>query len=242
MDLTALPPQPPLSAIQLRTWIQAVNVALVAGPVPFRQTDWPINIGPRQPAQTFTGSYNLNLIGKDKLPTGEVVTDLTTKPYPEPATRTWTQSFNPNLRGQDQLPTGDQSYELTPKEYARSIQLRTYTWSYNLNLIGKDKLPVGENSYDLSPRGPAPLFQTWLQGFSQFRQAIIVPFPHNQYDWPVPIGAWDQRDRTTQFRSQLLPPTPPAPVIPNTISPIVRDFWDMDEWGNVIKGYCVRGT
>ena len=87
--------RPPVTVFQ--TWIQTVNLALTVAPVqlPFNQSDWPLSSGPRQPAQSFTGSYNLNLIGKDQLPNGEIVTDLAPRgPLTPVQLYTWVQTVN----------------------------------------------------------------------------------------------------------------------------------------------------
>jgi hypothetical protein len=199
-DIYDLPPSAPLSAIQLRTWIQSVNLALTVTPPvkPFAQYDWPLNLGPRQPIQVFTGSYNKNLIGQDKLPAGKIIT---------------------------QLP--DQQ------------RLAAFTWINTVNLALSVK-PFAQYDWP-NPKSPIFVTPTWIQGFSQFRQppaARTIPF--NQFDWPLPIRPTPV---PISFSIGPRPPEPvPPPSLPNIEAPLVRDFWDRDEWGNIIKGYCVRGT
>src|SRR5262249_25024070 len=79
-------------AIQLRTWIDQVKYAIVK---PFNQQDWP-NPTPfaREPTlNTWARGYNLNLIGKDQLPTGAQSTDLAPRDY-QRLLQTWISSVN----------------------------------------------------------------------------------------------------------------------------------------------------
>lgn len=178
---------------QLRTWTDPYKLALnfVAGTPPPNQYDWPLPKGPLQPDRFYGFSFNLNLRGKDQLPTGKQISDLWPRPQAEPATRTQTVSFNLNLRGKDILLVGDQLTDLPPRDYQRSIQLRSGEWSYNRNLIGKDKLPTGDQFFDLAPRDhqrSIPL-RSWI---AQLNLALLIkppPLPFNQSDWPLPT-AW----------------------------------------------------
>jgi hypothetical protein len=170
---------------------------------PFYQTDWQINLGPIQPPRSWTWSYNLNLIGQDKLPVGDQVTDLSPKGYPEPATRTWVWSYNLNLIGKDRLPTGDQLYDLSPTGPIQT-PFRSWTWSYNLNLIGKDQLPIGDQSYDLSPKGyQEPATRTWTQWYNlNLIGQDKLPAGRQIYELPQP-PIYPQQTRTWTWSYNL---------------------------------------
>jgi len=124
-------------------------------------------------------SYNFNLVGKDRLPTGEQVFDLAPgqKPPEQVQLHSWQWVYNLNLIGKDALVTGEQVYDLPPRD---PREVRTWTWQYNLNLIAKDRLPTGAVFWD-RPTLPIPPAQTWTQ-------AIFYPAvkPFLQSDWPTP--------------------------------------------------------
>ena len=342
IEITDLPPQPALSAIQLRTWINSVSLALLAGTPtkPFAQYDWPLNFGPLQPTSIFTATFNKNLVGQDNLPSGEIVTDLPPR-APQQPTPIFTATYNKNLIGQDQLPAGKDVIDLPPQPPLSAIQLRTwinttslallagpqvrpfwqsdwpinigprqpiqaFTASYNRNLVGKDQLPNGEIAVDLPPQLtpsllrswintvnlallPAPtrpagkavtdrvvlptyVFNTWISSvnltlnfapppvvtegvrrapyFSPSRgygrewyiistplntiglltgvgPPVIFPFPHNQYSWPLPQSAtpgYEQRYSITYqgnnpFLGSGIPPVGPIPPPPEPTPP-----------------------
>jgi hypothetical protein len=132
---------------------------------PAEGTGW---IGPPEQVQlhSWTWSYNLNLIGKDRLPAGvvpgEPVYDLAPgQRVPEQTQlHSWTWSYNLNLIGKDRLPAGvvpgEPVYDLAPgQRVPEQVQLHSWTWSYNRNLVGKDVLPTGvfpgNELYDLAP-------------------------------------------------------------------------------------------
>jgi hypothetical protein len=146
------------------TWLEsgnalfaAVTVALPPGLGPTNQEDWP---NPQQPwrlDQTWTRSYNLNLIGQDRMLVGEQRYELTpSQVAPDQIQlRSWQWSYNLSLVGKDRLPSGEQTYDLTVGQRPpEQIQLHSWSWQYNLNLIGKDQLITGEQVTDLPPRDP----------------------------------------------------------------------------------------
>lgn len=184
---TELPPTGYIYPNDIRTWINRVNLALTtqAAKLPFNQYDWPNPRAHQQPDRSWFRSYNLNLIGKDRLPAGKRVTDLPPRAYPEPATRTWTYSFNLNLRGKDQILVGKQLTDLPPRDYLRPTQVRTWTHSYNLNLIGKDKLPVGAQVTGLPTRLTPIAVKTWINAVNLNLAVTPTTLPFNQYDWPI---------------------------------------------------------
>jgi hypothetical protein len=192
---------PPAGAAPLlQTWIAALNPNLLVTPDrPKNQFDWPIARIPQPPAQSYTASYNLNLIGKDQLPIGAELSDLTPRPYDyRTQVHTWTWSYNLNLIGQDRLPVGEQSTELTPRAYpppgltwVRHLELSAFivppgenvtdlpprnfvygagqTWIQRLPLWAEEQLPAGEQSTDLPPKAYPPPGETWVKRFDLAR-------------------------------------------------------------------------
>ena len=206
-EITALPPQPPLSAIQLRTWLQTVNLALVTTPPvkPFNQQDWPINFGPRQPVQVFTASYNRNLIGRDQLPVGEINTALPAQQ--RQAAITWINAVNLVLAAAAALPFNQTAWPLNlgPRQPDRS-----YGYVFPRVLIGRDRLPFRQMDW--------PLYRPFLQPVqiftASYNRNLIGKdrLPHRQMDWPVPpefrrLSEWIVATDPNLF-------VPPAQVLP----------------------------
>jgi hypothetical protein len=138
----------------------------------------PRGFPPQVPSWTF--SYDLNLIGKDRLPTGQRSFDTPAQKERLPDLRNWYWS-NVRVIGKDTRLTGQASFD-TPAQKARLPDLTNWYWSYNLRLIGKDKLPSGQRLYEIAPRGPSPQVQHW----SFVAQIHTLVKPLNQYDWPLP--------------------------------------------------------
>jgi hypothetical protein len=169
-----------------QTWIQTPKQPAA----PFAETDWPLPTQPFRLDQTWTRSYNPNLVGQDRLPTGKQSTALAPSilvPPDQIQLRSWQWFFNPNLTGQDRLPVGSRSWDLAPRAPQQSAP--SWTASYNRNLVAQDQMIVGDRVYDLAPRGFPQLLQTWIQ---QVNIALLqLPGPlglvSNQYDWPNPI-------------------------------------------------------
>lgn len=132
--------------------------------------------------RSWTWNYNLNLIGKDRLPVGKQVYDLPPRaadPYPRDL-RTWTLSLVDIPGAPEAIPPGEQRTELTPLGAARltpPVDLRSWDWSYNLNLIGQDALPVGSQIFGPVPARQArqPIEQTWIVNLQQTTLRPIPP-------------------------------------------------------------------
>jgi hypothetical protein len=185
-------------------------VKFVTPPTPFSQDDWPINLGPVQPLRSWTWSYNLNLIGQDKLPTGEQVTDLPPRAYPEPATRTWSWTYNLNLVGKDRLPVGEQVYDRPSLGYIQP--LRSWVWNYNLNLIGQDFLPVGDRVVDLPPYGPQQPAKTWTWNYN-LNLIGKDQLPVGEQITDLPPRGYPPAGPTWAYAYNVyFAPTPPPPV------------------------------
>jgi hypothetical protein len=160
------------------TWLEGPQYELVAKP--FAQYDWPNATPNYRIDQTWTWQYNLNLIGQDKLPTGQQTTDLPPRDFSR-LLQTWMQLTNLALLTQPSTP------QTTISQYFDRPQLpvppaRSWEWSYNLDLIGQDQLPFRQQDWPLTPRQgvPAELY-TVINGV---RFAIVKPF--KQTDWPNP--------------------------------------------------------
>ena len=201
-----------------QSWVvnlQQSTLFVVTAPVGVQEYDRP-QLAPQPPTPSWTWQYNLNLIGQDQLPVGEIRTALAV-PAPAPIDPTWTWKYNLNLIGRDALPIGKVTYELPPRE-ARERR----DWNINLvltTLAGQDRMTVGERVFDLPDRGPPPIVPSWqwsynlnligqdvlpvgeistalprgpdwLLGWTQsLLQTTLAPTfakPLNQYDWPVP--------------------------------------------------------
>jgi hypothetical protein len=168
-------------------------VTLPPGLGPALQTDWP---NPQQPwrlEQTWTRSYNLNLIGQDRLPVGEQIWERPTLPIPPPLT--WIQTV-----AYEEISKPFAQYDWPNATLPYRIE-QTSAASYNLNLIGQDKLPTGEQITDLPPRDFVRLLQTWIQ---QTNLALLTAPPNifaqaRQQDWPVPRGAEPDWRRSWEF-------------------------------------------
>jgi hypothetical protein len=180
--LTIAPPTPPVDLTKIfrghlrslpeqqqvvLTWFNATNIALTAQPVakPFAQYDWSLTPAAFQPERTVAASYNKNLVGQDKLPTGEQVSDLTQRaPEYHVQLRAWTWSYNLNLIGKDRLPIGESVTDLTARPYEYHVQLRSWQWSYNLNLVGQDRLPFRQSDWP-NPQ-PVQWYKEWQWSYN----------------------------------------------------------------------------
>jgi hypothetical protein len=185
---------------QALTWTVNVLESTLGAVVqnPFVQTDWSL---PRTPApieQTWIASYNLNLIGQDRMLVGKQVTDLPPiwPPYINDL-RTWQWSYNKNLIGKDQRVAGVQVYDLAPIYPPYINELRTWRWSYNLNLIGQDRMTVGQQVWE-RPTLPIPPALTWIQ--TAISAVVLKPFA--QTDWPLPTQPY-RIDQTWTWQYNL---------------------------------------
>lgn len=223
--ITDLTPQAPLSAIQLRTWIQAVNLALVAAASakPFAQYDWPINTGPRQPTQVFTASYNRNLIGKDRLPFRQQDWPVPTPRPRAPDLTTWIDRAKSYL----QRPHSQRDWPLPQRRQQPAL---SFTNSYNLNLIGKDRLPNRQQDWPL-PRDARRLSAFLAPtNIALFYPPFTGQLPFNQYSWPLPgqpAPLWQRYSYEFQggnlYPIYVSPIPPVPPPTPSTDSRIIHN-------------------
>lgn len=129
--------------------------------------------------------YNLNLIGKDKLPNIQ-------KDWPNPRAylridETWLWSTSPfNLLS----PFNQLDWPLSGR-YPRPEE--TLTEWYNLNLIGQDLLPFNQDDWP-NPKANPRLDETWIWNtFISNYPIVVVQTPFNQLDWPNPQRiSWDR--------------------------------------------------
>ena len=175
--------------------------------------------------QSWTYSYNLSLIGQDRLPTGAQFWERPTLPIP-PLAPTWIQTQFPVLLMQPagRPVVGSAWFDLPPNPIPYRID-QTWTRSYNLNLIGQDRLPVGKIATELPPRDyqrPQDI-RTWLQTTTALTLTPPpVVRPIVQSDWPLPqIPA-----RLDQFWSETFQQTPPPVDTINVRRPIWRSLPD----------------
>ena len=185
-----LPEQPPQPLLQQSTFAAyaALYTITAALPVPLAKQITDLPQQPWRLDQTWTQSYNLNLIGRDVLLVGEQIYDLapSQRPPEQIQLHSWAWSYNLSLVGKDRLPAGEQITELTlGQRPPEQIQLHSWSWSYNLNLRGRDVLPTGEQISDLPPRDPRDV-RTW----SWFYNVNLIgqdklPVGEQIYDRPI---------------------------------------------------------
>jgi len=216
----SLPDQPPLPLQQQSAFpnylvLQPPTVTYI-----IRQSDWPVPRAPQLGAFTWTWSYNLNLIGQDKLPAGEQVSDRPTLPVP-PA-QTWAVSYNLSLIGQDKLPSGEQLTELPPRDFARLFQ----TW---INAVSLALVTAPPNVFAQArqqdwplPRGTEP---DWRRSWEfSYNKNLIGQdqLPFRQTDWPLTRSAVDRAGEWIQQTALVLTAVQ-RPVVqsdwPNPIQP-----------------------
>jgi hypothetical protein len=195
--------RPPLGPLQpLRSWtvnlLQSTLAPTTGLPPGEAIYDRPqLGSPPSSQLYAWSWNYNRNLIGQDALVTGEQITDLPPRAYPEPATRTWLWSYNLNLIGKDRLPVGEAIYDRPQLLPVVSSQLYAWSWNYNRNLIGQDQFPPGDRLFDRPP-DPLGRGQTWIGPPVQ----AVTTAPFSQDDWPLPKIA-PQPDRTWTWSYNL---------------------------------------
>jgi hypothetical protein len=163
-QVTDRPPVPPW----YRDW--RVNLLLstltLETPRPIKQTDWPLARGPRYPIdlRTIAESYNVNLVGQDRLPTGDRHTS-------RPPVPPWYRDWRVNLLQSTLTPQVFDAFRQTdwpvPRGHPFGSDLRTWTRFYNINLIGRDIVP-GRSVTDLPPREHQRSIQlrTWTEKYN----------------------------------------------------------------------------
>jgi hypothetical protein len=195
----SLPDQPTTPLIQqsaFQSWVALYGLK----PRPSVQSDWPLTTPPWRLNQTWTQSYNLNLIGQDAMLVGEQVFDLapSQRPPEQIQLHSWQWSYNLSLIGKDRLPAGDQFFDLSPRQVPpEQIQLHSWSWSYNLNLRGKDQLPVGEDFFDLPPRDPREV-RSWTASYI-LNLIGQDQLPVGDQTWVVPTPPWRLDQTWTQW-------------------------------------------
>jgi hypothetical protein len=153
--------------------------------------------------RTWSWSYSLNLIGKDQLPVGEIVSDRPQLPIP-PALF-WTYNLLENtLVPVAGLPLTTFAQTDWPLPTQPPLPGQTWLWSYNLNLIGQDQFPIGDQRSDLTPIYPPYInhLRTWSWSYAP---TLIgrdrLPTGKQTYDlpidqrppWPTFLRSWEWR-------------------------------------------------
>jgi len=163
------------------TWLEGPQYELIAKP--FLQSDWPNPTQPYRVEQTWAASYNLNLIGQDRLPVGEIVFDLPPRDFAR-LFQTWISSVNAAL-----VVTPSVLDILKPQRDwpvprgAEPDYRRSWEWQYNKNLIGQDQLPIRQSDWP-NPQRVVERAQTWIDQTKILLAAVQNPFI--QTDWPIP--------------------------------------------------------
>jgi len=192
-----------------QTWVLNLltsTLSVVGLPVGEQVYDRPqLPQSPLVPSWTWT--YNLNLIGQDQLPVGEVRTALVV-PAAAPIDATWTWKYLLELIGRDALPSGEVVYDLPPRE-AREVR----GWNVNLvltTLLGQDRMVVGRQVYDPTPRGLPPIVPSWAW---QYNLNLIgqdaLPVGDRSFELPQRLSwyqSWTQSLLTSTLFTQAIPP------------------------------------
>jgi hypothetical protein len=225
-DAYDLPPQPPLSAVQLRTWIHNAALALITTPPvkPFAQYDWPLNTGPKQPTQIFVASYNKNLIGQDRLPVGAITTGLPAQQ--RLAAQTWINAVNLALTSVQVLPFNQNNWPLNlgPRQVDRS-----YGYVFPKTLVGQDRLPFRQMDW--------PLYRPFLQpafGFTASYNRNLIGkdrLPFRQQHWPLTPDHRRLSDWILETDPNLYIPPPPPPGPRDPTHARTRGGFELDARG-----------
>jgi len=193
-------PTQPWRSPQLVSWFDPLKLLLT---VPFKQLDWPINRGHLQPDRSYLYTFPRVLIGQDKLPTGEIITDRPTLSRAQALS--WISSVNLAL-GQAPRPFAQTDWP-NPRQASRSATLSTWINRAQLAASGD---PFHQADWPL-PKGAAPALQTWSNSLNLALVAGPGPKPFSQTSWPLPLDARRLSDWIQPTNEKLLPPTPPAP-------------------------------
>ncbi|HEX4919308.1 MAG TPA: hypothetical protein VFV92_01035 [Candidatus Bathyarchaeia archaeon] len=249
-------PRPYERAQDLNTWIQS-SVRLLLLNKPFNQLDWPV---PRpyeraQDLNTWVRGPNLNLIGKDTLTAGRQYTELPPQPPQRPNNLyTWIQTLNlpvittpgvPTSQHDWPLPLGHfqqrEDYFYFWKPVARSLAPpfrqtewptprdhiqpdRSYYFTFPRTLVGADKLPFRQMDWPLTPAYPYD--KAAIEFISTFKLLTNIVTKSASLSENVTVNdVWSAQ----------------APV-PSGIGqqPIIRDWWDRNEWGDFHPGWGIR--
>jgi hypothetical protein len=127
--------------------------------------------------QSWTWSYNKNLIGRDKLPPGARVTETPRDYQRAQDLRTWTQSANPALITK-RSPFAQVDWPVP----IAAAQPALWTQPYNVTLYTIDNFQRRKAFRSLPPQPPLSHFQTWIQT----RSLALTARPFAQLDWPIP--------------------------------------------------------
>jgi hypothetical protein len=195
--------RPTLPIPPAQTWLDTIKYNLIAKP--FAQYDWPNAVPPYRIEQTWSASYNQNLIGQDKLPAGEQISELPPRDFVR-LFQTWIQSVNlalttapPNIfaqaRQQDwPVPRG-----------AEPDWRRSWEFAYNKNLIGQDQLPNRQQDWP-NPIPPAAL-RDWIQQTNLAlltQPPALLPYRRSYFDLPIAAPQPGAQSWTWQYNFNLI--------------------------------------
>lgn len=217
---------------QLRTFVGKA-LTLVSVQNPFSQSDWPVPQPLARIDESWSYTYNPNLIGQDKLPTGARSYDLPpvgSEPNPR---RSWEYKYLSTLVGQDKLPIRQQYWPNPyPVQWYQSWELgklsveelevpvgtqyfpqppplywyRSWEFTYPPTLVGQDKLPFFNRDWP----NPPPVY--WYRDWSvSINNSSLVPIGKQFYDLP-PVGqepnprrSWEYKYLSTLVGQDVLP-------------------------------------
>jgi len=178
----SLPDQP---AQPLQQQSAFPNYLLLQPPVVtyiIRQSDWPNPTQPYRIDQTWAASYNLNLIGQDRMIAGARSTELPPRDFAR-LFQTWINTVSlalvtapPDLNQQVHI------FDYPNPRGAEPDWRRSWEFSYNRNLIGQDQLPFRQQDWPLTPVPQRAA--EWIQQTALVLTAVQRPFV--QSDWPLP--------------------------------------------------------
>jgi hypothetical protein len=209
-------------AIQVGTTVvPTINVALLYPPISIPPGAQVYDLPPRS-GELFAqwrswSSFNNNLIGQDRFPSGA---QLFTLPPLGPQRGLDFAGLNllSTLLAPQGLPPGTQFYDLSPRTADPFAQWRSWASSYNLSLIGKDALPIGAQSYELPPR-VSDSFAQWRNWSGSYNVNLIakdaLPVGGQRHELPPQLIQIGTTFVPTINLSLLLTPAPP-PVISTT--------------------------
>lgn len=163
-------------------------------PNPVRTDTFPNNL------KSWAWSYNLRLIGQDKLPNRQQDWPVPKGPEYHVQFRTWAWQYNPNLIGQDQFPNRQQDWPL-PTAPWRSNDLRAWIWYLTPYIPVLSPFSQTDWPLPVAPFRPNDL-RTWVWNYNP-NLIGKDKLPFRQQDWPLPVPNYRPRDLTWAWSYNL---------------------------------------
>jgi hypothetical protein len=216
-------------ATNSQSWVLQHLPLLRAQDFVLPQADWPVpytaaNQEPRSISLlTWTWSYNLNLVGKDRLPFRQSDWPVPKGPQRAIDLLTW---IDVHVRfGKDALPFNQQDWPPVPKGWPPR---QDYQQAVRIGLIGKDTLPFRQSDWPV-PKTRLPVALTHIDIHVRYAGQDTLPF--NQDDWPNPKGQPPRQDWVVSSSISLTTVTQ-APFnqedwpVPRGPKPALQDWQD----------------